>query len=259
MAAGGAVRAADAALVDTVAEIDTPERVRFRYRLAGPGSRGVAYVLDLLIQGTVMAVAVALNAAFALFGEVAAGAGVGLFLLVLFLLAWIYGAFFEWLWAGQTPGKWATGLRVVRSDGAPIGWSDALLRNLARGVDALPFLYVVGGIATVMDPRMRRLGDLLAGTMVVVEQGTSLGDAVEVDPPVTEAERQALPVRVTLTPDERRAIEGLLSRRPQLGEARVEELAAMLAPTLAARTGVEAPTALRTLVLAWARATGRDR
>ena len=84
-------------------------------------------------------------------------------------------------------------------------------------------------------------------------------DSLELEPPLSEAERAALPVRVELSRDERRAISALLLRRARLSPAQVEELAGQLAPTVAERTGVEAPTHLRTLALAWARATGRDR
>lgn len=245
--------------IDTQLEIETPERVRFRHRVAGPGTRALALAVDLAIQGTVLGLLALLGV---LAGGLVPGASQvvsGLGLVVLFLVSWFYAAAFEVFWAGRTPGKALLGLRVVRSDGARIGLRDALLRNLLRGADALPVGYVVGGLVSMADPAFRRLGDLVAGTVVVVEERTRPPEALRVDPPVTEAERQALPVHVALRRDELRVIEELLRRLPRLWPERAEELAERLAPLLAAREGVEAPTALRTVQLAWARATGNDR
>lgn len=246
--------------LDTTTTVDTPERVRFRYRLAGPGLRGVAWLVDLMIQGAVVfGLMMGLFALGAPLGDLGLGIASGAALLLLFLANWFYGAAFEWAWRGQTPGKRLLDLRVVRLDGAPVGLGDAVLRNLLRGVDGLPFGYAVGVLVSCVDDRMRRLGDLVAGTVVVSESRPDLLDAVPVDPPVTDAERMALPHDVPLARETRRAIEALLRRREQFHPARVEELAGYLAPTLSDRTGVEAPTALRTLTLAYARATGRDR
>lgn len=246
-------------LVDTTVYVDTHERVRFRYRVAGPGVRGAAWLVDLAIQAFVIAVGLVVAALFGSLGAFGGGLGGGLFLALLFVVSWFYGAAFEWAWSGQTPGKRLLSLRVVRSDGAPVAFRDAVMRNLMRGVDGLPIGYVVGILVAVANRRMLRLGDFVAGTMVVMEVGTRLHDAVPLDPPVSEAERQALPLRVDLTAHERASIEALLRRRERLGAERVEELAGYLGPSLSARTGVVAPTWLRTLALAWARAAGRER
>jgi uncharacterized RDD family membrane protein YckC len=244
--------------LDTTTTVDTPERVRFTHRLAGPGLRGLAWLLDLLVQAfVVVGVLTALTLTSVVSG-LGAEVGTGASLLAFFVVSWFYAAAFEALWAGQTPAKRALQLRVVRLDGSAIGPREAVLRNLMRGVDGLPFAYVVGATVAAMDPRLRRLGDWVAGTMVVVEQRTALLDAVEIAPPVTEGERQSLPIRVTLSGDERRAIEALLRRTRRLSASRAEEIAAVLGPRLAEREGVVAPTWLRTLTLAYARSTGRD-
>ncbi len=234
--------------------VDTPERVRFSHRLAGPGLRGLAWVIDVVVISVIGALVVLVGASTIPF---LADGSVGVMLFGWFVLSWGYGAAFEALWEGRTLGKVAVGLRVVRLDGGPIGPVEALLRNLLRAVDGLPLGYVVGGLCVLADPHLRRLGDLAAGTVVVVEQRGALAEPVMLSEAVSEAERHALPARIVLSAEQRRAIEGLLRRRTRLGSARAEELANLLAPELAERWGVEAPTALRTLELAWAAASGR--
>src|SRR3546814_8030841 len=68
---------------------------------------------------------------------------------------------------GQTPGKRAMELRVVSADGAPVGWLASIVRNLLRAVDALPVGYGFGLVASLADPHGRRLGDMVASTLVV--------------------------------------------------------------------------------------------
>jgi len=188
-----------------------------------------------------------------------AGIGAGAVLVVLFVLDWFYGAFFETVMSGRTPGKLALSLRVVREDGAPAVFGDYVLRNLMRGADYLPGPFGVALISMSADAKLRRLGDLVAGTIVVVEERESVRASVVIDPPVTEDERQTLPARVELSRDELDAIEALLRRKPRLPKERVEELAALLGPTVSERTGVQAPTWERVLTLAFAIATGKER
>ncbi len=240
--------------IDTTITVETPERVGFRFRIAGPGQRGLAWGLDAVIQ---LLLALGLGAILLVAGsstDPLAGLTQGALLVAVFSLAWGYGALFEWAWHGRTPGKLVLGLRVVRGDGSPIGLREAVLRNLLRGVDGLPFANGVGAVVTLIDPRMRRIGDLVADTVVVVEQPVELLSEVEISRPVAEEERQLLPAGVRLSRRERRVIEGLLRRREDLAHARVEELAALVAPGISERTGVRAPTSLRVLELAWARA-----
>lgn len=246
--------------IDTTILVQTPERVGFRFRVAGPAQRGAAWAVDLLLQIVVMilfwfglAMVIGTTGSSALNGF---GAGVNL--VILFVVSWFYAAIFEVMWSGKTPGKAALGLRVVHGDGAPVTVRGAVLRNLLRAVDGLPVGYVMAVIVQAFDSRLRRIGDLVADTVVIVETPAELLSGVAVDPPVTEEERRNLPVKVLLHTHERRAIEALLRRSGRLSKARMEELAGFLAPALCERTGVEAPTALRALTLAYARATDRD-
>ncbi|TNE85770.1 MAG: RDD family protein [Deltaproteobacteria bacterium] len=245
-------------LLDTTAAVVTPERVQFRYRLAGPGRRAIAWTIDAAIRLVVVmfvGVIVALLAAIPGLD----GIGTGALLVVLFVLEWVYGVFFETILGGRTPGKFLLALRVVREDGAPARFPDFLLRNLLRAVDYLPGFFAIGLASMFLDRRLRRVGDLVGGTVVVVEERDRVRDRAQIDPPVSEEERQALPAGVHLSREELSVLESFVRRRSRLSPERAEELAWLYGPALSERTGVTAPTWERVLVLAYARATGRDR
>jgi len=84
----------------------------------------------------------------------------------------VYNFVFEGLW-GQTPGKWLTGLKVIRDDGEDVSIIDSLIRNVIRAVDFLPLGYAVGGLSMYYTPSRQRLGDILARTIVVRIQAPS--------------------------------------------------------------------------------------
>ena len=82
-------------------------------------------------------------------------------------LLWVtYYAVLEGLF-GASVGKRFAGLRVTDMEGRRIGWQAAIVRNLARLLDVLPFAYLLGGALTLVTRRHQRLGDRLAGTVVV--------------------------------------------------------------------------------------------
>jgi uncharacterized RDD family membrane protein YckC len=244
--------------LDTTAAISTPERVVFRFRIAGPGRRGAAWAIDALLMGTILAVCGLIATALAILpGFRGLGAMGGM--LAAFAIQWFFGAMWEGWTAGRTPGKMALGLRVIRDDGSPVTWREAVLRNLLRGVDALPVFGAVGVASMAIDRQQRRIGDLVAGTLVVCEERAHLLGAVVIDPPVTEDERRTIPARIPMARHEIALVEEMLRRRRQLSDERMEELSALLAPRIAEQTGLSSPTWRRSLILAYARATGRDR
>jgi len=235
--------------LDTDVAIETPEHIVFRYRVAGPSRRFLAFLLDLLVCYGSLAVIAVIVLLAALGGgsitgatESLAGAGAGLILLLLFAVQWLYFAVLEG-WRGRTPGKAALGLRVVTTTGRPIGYRAAALRNVLRAADALPLqdlagLLSVAGLASMAaTPRFQRLGDLVAGTMVVVADRAGAAAPIVLWPPPQPHELAQLPGEVALDSDERQAIEMFLRRRTRLGAAREFELAGMIAPLLAARAG----------------------
>ena len=238
--------------------------MRFRHVVAGPGRRGLAWGIDALLRLAILVALLLLVGLVTLSWSAVTEASAGIVLLTLFLLEWGYGAFFEILFRGQTPGKAALSLRVVRADGSPAGVQDLLLRNLLRGADVLPVwglpwlpalavpTFAVGVLVMLLDPRLRRLGDLVGGTIVVQENRAQLREIVAIEPPLTEQERAGLPLHLELSSHERRVLEDFVRRRRRLGRARAEELAEMFAPILKERTSLHAETSERLLVLAYA-------
>src|SRR6185437_13299110 len=123
------------------------------------------------------------------------------------------------------------------TSGRPIGWRAAALRNLLRAADLLPIGYIAGVVSMTLSTRFQRLGDLVAGTMVVAPEQTHRARALELSPPAEPRELATLPDHVTLDADERVAIELFLRRRHALGVARELELAAMIAGRIGTRIG----------------------
>lgn len=224
--------------------METPENVVLSRELAGPAYRCAAYLIDLGIRlGMLAAAGSLLN--MALSGL--PGVAMGTLLLVLFFLEWGYAIAFEYFWQGRTPGKHVCGLRVMHADGEPLSWWGAMLRNLVRVGDMLPFLVIYGEnygllvllpvygpglIAMLLTPRMQRLGDLLAGTVVVHERRTSLPTDPEIYAKIPPLDRGTInawrPRSETLA-----VIDQFHARRSVLTYQRGHELASGLATALA--------------------------
>lgn len=216
-------------MLDTVREIETPEGVSLRLRAAGALPRAQAWMVDLLLRLVVLFVAMI---PLALFGK----GGNGLAMLLMFALLWAYSVVCEVWLDGQTLGKRALGLRVVKADGTPVTWLPSVVRNLLRVVDALPGVYGVGLASTLIDPHARRLGDIVAGTMVIHAQELPAGQQVPALP--------ALPLPQVLAADEQTALVEYAERAGQLTVQRQEELANLLTPL----TGQRDTAAIRQLV-----------
>jgi uncharacterized RDD family membrane protein YckC len=226
--------------IDIVETIETPENVFLAFRLAGPASRMTAYVLDLGIRIVGFFLIAQIMGFLSIAADIS-GLSMGVLLIGLFLIEWGYGTAFEGLCGGRTPGKMVFKLRVIKEGGYPIGFLDALLRNLLRAADALPIFYGVGLVAACLSAKMQRIGDLAAGTLVVREARPAfargpiqLGKVEEIP-----ASRLARPYR----PSDRTlgTVETFLRRRRDLAPARAEEIARALAPALAAKMGYDGP------------------
>jgi uncharacterized RDD family membrane protein YckC len=153
--------------------IETPEQTALDFQVAGIGSRFIALALDTLLQ-TAAALVVGIGGGFAIAGASRYWAsssmwGVALLVLFFFLLYFGYFALFEVLWNGQTPGKRWTKIRVIKDSGRPLTPAESIGRNLMRIVDWMPTLYAVGIVSAILTKENKRLGDLLAGSLVVRE------------------------------------------------------------------------------------------
>ena len=192
--------------------IETPESVVLELELAGLGSRFAAAVADMALL-LLLLISALLALAF-LGGSKGLGAWAGAaIILVGFVILWGYFALCEGLMNGQTPGKKAVGLRVVMDTGHPVTFAAAVTRNLLRVVDSQPgFLYFVGSVFIFFNGQHRRLGDLVAGTMVIRDRPTDQRLALAVGVAVDASIMAEAP---ELSDEEFRLLEQFLARREQ--------------------------------------------
>ena len=157
--------------------IETPERVPLHFALASIGNRFLACAIDHAMQAITI---VLMFIAFTVIGDVSTFESrfssapkwvYAVLIFVLFLIVSGYFAFFEWIWSGQTPGKRWLKLRVIREDGRPITFFEAAVRNFLRTFDMMPApFYSIGLISVFSSARDQRVGDMVAGTVVVRER-----------------------------------------------------------------------------------------
>lgn len=218
--------------VDNRVSVETPEAVEFDLDLAGALPRSGAWLVDGVIK---IIVGWLLACVFMFFQEI----GIGLVLLVMFGMLWLYNPLFEIFMNGQTPGKKVFSVRVVSRDGTPVGWYGAIIRNLVRVVDFLPLLYLTGIFSMIISGRFQRLGDVAGDTLVVYKRGAyATRDPVDLPP----AEPVQIPV--TLKPHEQEAIIDFAERSQTLGPARSAEIAQILSPITDATDDREATRAI---------------
>ncbi len=220
--------------------IETPENVELRQPLAGIGSRFMAGLIDHLIIFVCLIVLIlflwllGVLAAWGSFDQIWDWA-FALVLLVAFLIYWGYFVLFEFTLNGQSPGKKRMGIRVVREGGVPLAFSGIAIRNLLRPVDFLPGGYAVAGLCMFLTRKMQRLGDLAAGTVVILElvpdytAGTHRKHKVHLQRQITAEALRATGLR----PEEYQVLVNYWARRTELNlEARRRILPQILAPIL---------------------------
>lgn len=245
------------ALSDSELVVATPERVSFDYQIAGLGTRAIAQLLDLLIlSGMLLALSFFALGFMAVQAETVAN-----LILIIGGFAIVFGYFWacEAFWSGQTVGKRVFRLRTVGDRGEPVTFAQAAIRNIVRIVDFLPYAYGVGVIALFVNGRGKRLGDLVAGTVVVKDSDAIAlwqlpggapfpGAAVWAAPPNQPTALYAAPATPAelflrrLDPDLRRFVTAYGRRRPELPL----ELRAQLAARVQANLQAVVPDILAT-------------
>ena len=230
--------------LDATVEIVAPENVAFEYRLAGPFVRASAFAVDAAIIGAeIVAVLVASAYCVSLFGssDLAEEFGKAAFLLNFCAVFWFWNAAFEAFWRGRTLGKAAFGLRVLTTEGRPIGRGQALLRNVLRLADLAlgPFL----AILLCANDRMARFGDLAAGTVVVVERRAAKKRAAVATENRAALERIAaeIPSDFDVSDSLRKALALYVERRTEISPGRRAAIAAPLAAALAQQANFSRP------------------
>jgi uncharacterized RDD family membrane protein YckC len=228
--------------------IDTPENIEFAYDIAGIGSRFLAAIIDTLVIGAALLVLGLLVGVIgnrtSLGSSTTSSIAAAIGALLSFLILWGYYIVFELVWNGQSIGKRAIGLRVVREGGRPVTFVSSAVRNLIRIVDFLPAFYGIGVIVMFVDRRARRLGDLAGGTLVVKERrGVTLESLTAPAPaPAAQAGGTAqsltLPNVHLLNDQDYNLVQEFLRRRTELGRDARARLGAQLASGLQARLGL---------------------
>ena len=253
--------------MDTISNqlsIDTPELVSIEMPIAGIGSRFIAVLVDYLIL-TVGGFALALIlivvfAAVHVFAHWSENWIMAFVFILMFLANWGYFAIFEAFWNGRTPGKRAVKIRVIHRSGRAMSFLEALARNLVRFVDYLPGFYAVGVISIFLSKQNQRLGDMVAGTLVVHdreidtphwgEMGNRTFTASTFALPAAENSPMApphlsvvlpTPSLAKLTGTDLQVLEGFFARRLDMELSVRAVLAQRIAAALCAKSGLTIP------------------
>jgi uncharacterized RDD family membrane protein YckC len=222
--------------------IETPEQTALEFSIAGIGSRFLALAFDTLVQ-MVATILLVTGGSLLITGVFPGGIGstwtIALMILLGFLIYFGYFAIFEALWNGQTPGKRITHIRVIKDSGRPITPAESVGRNLMRLVDSQPaFLYAIGMVSVLLSKENKRLGDFVAGTIVIHER------ELEDIRPLWQTPANASATKygaANLTPEEFAVVEAFLNRRyslePDVRYRMAEQIAARIKPKLIAPPG----------------------
>lgn len=240
----------------------SPEAVRLDLPISGPVPRMLAYGIDLICMGIVILLLLAFLTMSSSIGAAVhhflsgvvrgalqqsrdaaqhrqptnpiGGLAIAVFVLVEFVISTCYFIFWEMVTGGRSPGKLIVGLRVVRRTGLPIDLRSSVIRNLMRAVDILPAEYLVGLIAILLSPSGERLGDHVAGTVVLRLDRPETATEI----PLSAGTQSLVLTRAQLAkigPREMQLIRGVLRRLPQVDDSRRAELIAEAAETMRVR------------------------
>jgi uncharacterized RDD family membrane protein YckC len=220
--------------------IDTPEQITLELPLAGIGSRFLAVAFDTVLQGAMYVTAAI---ALAISGRTVRGVpallqqlGPSVAVLFLFCVYWGYFALFEIVWSGRTPGKRLAGIRVIKESGRPINAYESIGRNVLRAVDFLPAMYALGVIVMMLNRHSRRIGDFVAGTVVVYD--TPLDESIPARYAAEDGTAVTAASIARVTTEELQLVEAYLQRRfelaPFVRDDMAEKIAARLTKTIGA-------------------------
>jgi len=279
--------------LDNSIQVITPENIAFEYQAAGPFRRLPAFLIDVFIRITAFVIIfllIGLVGAFsAVFGQIMADLAdymIAFTIFAWFVSQWLYGGLFETFMNGQTPGKWACGLRVVTPDGEPINGMQAFMRTFLRSVDMMPVLplaslalfiqrmngipaeefwdlpldamvaiYIfptgmLGLITMSLSRQHQRLGDFVCHTMVVVDTKRWSTELARLEDHRTAHLAAILPARVEVSRSLAKALSTYVERRQQFSVARRAEIASHLARPLLVEFGLPSDTSYDLLLCA---------
>ena len=239
MTSTGATTTRTTRSLEQLVDVETPEQVVLSYTIAGVGSRAAAALIDYLICLSIMFVLLVAGSLISRsFRGVSVDAGIStagswsmaVYILVGFAVFWGYHMVYEGLYDGQTPGKRRLGLRVVQDGGYSVGFAASAVRNLTRILDMQPAgLYAIGLASVAASRSGKRIGDMLAGTIVVRERAQYAPAAV------AQAAAPTAHVTAHLTDDEFTVLDRYMARRQALDPERRQAFVQQLATRFAGR------------------------
>lgn len=155
--------------------IKTPEYVSLQFQPAGLGSRTVAFLIDQIILWAISALVIlslvfVMNADMKIIGNGITSWPVAIAIISLFILHWGYFFVLEYFSGGRTIGKKIIGIRVIQDNGHSLTLLSSFIRNFFRIIDSLPTNYLVGILMIYFHPKHKRVGDLVAGSIVIHER-----------------------------------------------------------------------------------------
>ena len=238
--------------LDTTIAVVTPENIAFEYQLAGPFRRLPAYLIDIAVRWAIVfvfaVICMLMAGLFSMFSSIVGASTVGIAIVFYFLVTWFYGTIMEAYYNGRTIGKWACGIRVIDVEGRPISGRSALLRNLLRTADLAPVAFytisddlppvplictgMIALISMVCTKRMQRLGDLAAGTMVIIDERAWRLPVAKVDDPRVPALASYVPGDYRVSRTMSHTLATYAERRHYLTPARRREIARHLTDPL---------------------------
>lgn len=232
--------------IDLVATVTTPENVQFEFRIAGFARRLPAFLLDFLFRATVMYLLFMIFtcAGLSTFSQLGFATVFAIYVICFFLMSWLYGVAFEYMYRGQTPGKRLMGIRVVMGDGRSATLVAAIVRNLCRTADIMPIyvwnisgdiidkveipipLFMSGIVCMLITRRFQRLGDIAANTIVVIVEPEYVNKLGELRDERMDAIAAALPSEYVLQPTTVQSLSLYIDRRSRLNAVQREEICA---------------------------------
>ncbi|MEL6492361.1 MAG: RDD family protein [Cyanobacteria bacterium J06621_3] len=230
-------------------KIQTPESVELEFVLAGVGSRAVALIIDYVILGFSLLLIFWFSIyVLSQLSQIEVWAAVdtatvqlwvmAIAFLILFAVYVGYFVGFETAWYGQTPGKRYAKIRVIQDDAQPVRVFQATLRSLLRPVDDILFL---GFFCILFNKREKRLGDWLAGTLVVQIDPDNTKNKI-----TTSADAKAMSAVLIevmdfnrVSPDDFATVRAYLQRRPMLTAIARKEVSLQLARQMKEKVKLE--------------------
>lgn len=239
--------------IDLVATVTTPENVQFEFRISGFARRLPAFLMDLFLRLAILfLVLFALSCAGTFSSQFVDATMFAILLITFFLLSWLYGAYFEYRFNGQTLGKKLLGIRVVMSDGRTVSLVAAIIRNLCRTADIMPIfvwqfaddtenfglpipLFMSGIVCMLITKNFQRLGDVAANTIVVIVEREYTNRYGDLRDKRMDEIAASLPVDLVLQPATVQSLSLYIDRRSRLVAVQREEICAPFVDAIRSR------------------------